>query len=217
MFWELPNDISPLEKGMATQSSILAWRIPWTWSLVGYSLKSQTRLKWLSNDLSNQRKPQTCPKFSFPKSNDYQVHCWCNPSKKLGLFPLAINRSLPWPTGVTNSRWPDISLKNNVINHPLILTASIGQGRRNPHLRLFWTDTVLQLMRKQDKEKRLSTDSGLPQSRTAFCVSCTDGKPEAMQSPANAALMRLRHWTHLRKARQWLEDTCLSLEHVAVF
>ena len=28
----------PLEKGMATLPSILAWRIPWTESLVGYSL-----------------------------------------------------------------------------------------------------------------------------------------------------------------------------------
>ena len=27
----------PLEKEMATHSSILAWRIPWTESLVGYS------------------------------------------------------------------------------------------------------------------------------------------------------------------------------------
>ena len=27
----------PLEKGMATLSSILAWRIPWTESLQGYS------------------------------------------------------------------------------------------------------------------------------------------------------------------------------------
>ena len=27
----------PLEEGMATPSSILAWRIPWTRSLVGYS------------------------------------------------------------------------------------------------------------------------------------------------------------------------------------
>ena len=29
---------NPLEKGMATHSSILIWRIPWTESLVGYSL-----------------------------------------------------------------------------------------------------------------------------------------------------------------------------------
>ena len=28
----------PLEKGMATRSSILAWRIPWTGKPVGYSL-----------------------------------------------------------------------------------------------------------------------------------------------------------------------------------
>ena len=27
----------PLDKGMATHSSILAWRIPWTEDLVGYS------------------------------------------------------------------------------------------------------------------------------------------------------------------------------------
>ena len=26
-----------LEEGMATHSSIVVWRIPWTWSLVGYS------------------------------------------------------------------------------------------------------------------------------------------------------------------------------------
>ena len=34
----------PLEKGMATHSSILAWRIPWTGSLVGYSLCGQKEL-----------------------------------------------------------------------------------------------------------------------------------------------------------------------------
>ena len=37
----------PLEKGMATNTSILAWRIPWQRSLVGYSpcvAKSQTQL-----------------------------------------------------------------------------------------------------------------------------------------------------------------------------
>ena len=28
----------PLEEGMATHSSILAWRIPWAWSLAGYNL-----------------------------------------------------------------------------------------------------------------------------------------------------------------------------------
>ena len=35
----------PLEKGMATHSSILAWRIPWTEEPGGlpWSLKSQTR------------------------------------------------------------------------------------------------------------------------------------------------------------------------------
>ena len=30
---------APLEKRMATHSSILAWKIPWTEELVGYSLQ----------------------------------------------------------------------------------------------------------------------------------------------------------------------------------
>ena len=34
----------PLEKGMATCSSILAWRIPWTEAIVHGVAKSQTRL-----------------------------------------------------------------------------------------------------------------------------------------------------------------------------
>ena len=38
----------PLEKGMVTHSSILAWRIPWTeepYGLQSMGLQSQTRLK----------------------------------------------------------------------------------------------------------------------------------------------------------------------------
>ena len=39
---------NPLEKGMATHSSILAWKIPWTEELGGLQsmgLQSQTRLR----------------------------------------------------------------------------------------------------------------------------------------------------------------------------
>ena len=39
----------PLEKGMATHSSILAWKIPWTeggwWAAVCKVIKRQTQLK----------------------------------------------------------------------------------------------------------------------------------------------------------------------------
>ena len=38
----------PLEKGMATHSSILAWRIPWTEEPVHGIAKSQTQLSMLS-------------------------------------------------------------------------------------------------------------------------------------------------------------------------
>ena len=34
----------PLEEGMATHSSILAWRIPWTEELTGYSPRSHKEL-----------------------------------------------------------------------------------------------------------------------------------------------------------------------------
>ena len=32
-----PGQEDPLEEGMATHSSVLAWRIPWTEELIGYS------------------------------------------------------------------------------------------------------------------------------------------------------------------------------------
>ena len=35
---------APLEEGMATHSSILAWRIPWTEDLVGYSPQGHREL-----------------------------------------------------------------------------------------------------------------------------------------------------------------------------
>ena len=47
----------PLEKGMATHSSILAWRIQWTKSLVGYSpwnhKESDTAERLTLSDIAN--------------------------------------------------------------------------------------------------------------------------------------------------------------------
>ena len=40
----IPGREDPLEKEMATHSSILAWRIPWTEELVGYSPWGQKRV-----------------------------------------------------------------------------------------------------------------------------------------------------------------------------
>ena len=49
--WSLGLE-DPLEEGMATHSSILAWRIPWTEEPGGLqsmgSQKSRTWMKWLS-------------------------------------------------------------------------------------------------------------------------------------------------------------------------
>ena len=48
---KIPGWEDPLEEGMATHSSILAWRIPWTeepGGLQSIGLQSQTQLKQLS-------------------------------------------------------------------------------------------------------------------------------------------------------------------------
>ena len=58
----------PLEKGMATHCSILAWRIPWTeepGGLLSTGLQSQTRLKQLSSG-SRSRPKVDLPNQDFP-------------------------------------------------------------------------------------------------------------------------------------------------------
>ena len=47
----IPGQEDPLEKGMATHSSTLAWRIPWTEELEGYSSwdwKESDMTEWLT-------------------------------------------------------------------------------------------------------------------------------------------------------------------------
>ena len=62
---------NPLEKEMATHSSILAWEIPWTEEpgIIHRPAKSQTRLKWLRTLTLILRSVQilwkTCPFFFF--------------------------------------------------------------------------------------------------------------------------------------------------------
>lgn len=119
---------------------------------------------WEQMSFSSQTKLQTSPNPNIPNRMTIMwVLMYLSP-KELGWLFFAINKSHQWPTGATNYWCPVLYLKSNTINHLCILTASIGQGRRNPHPRLFWTDIVLKLMWKQDKEKCLSTDAGLPKS-----------------------------------------------------
>ena len=65
--WSLGQE-DPLEKGMATHSSILTWRIPWTeepnwWATVHGVAKSWTRLKWLSMHRFTYYFHDCCPAF----------------------------------------------------------------------------------------------------------------------------------------------------------
>ena len=44
----------PLEKGMATHSSILTWRIPWTWELGRLQSMGSQRVRgdWVTNNFT---------------------------------------------------------------------------------------------------------------------------------------------------------------------
>ena len=83
-----PSSISgsgdPLEEGMATHSSILAWRVPWTeepGGLQSIGLQSWTRLKWLGsssssryeNVLVTQSYPSLCDPMDYSLP-DFSVH-----------------------------------------------------------------------------------------------------------------------------------------------
>ena len=69
--WSLDWE-DPLEKRMATHSSILAWRIPWTESLVGYSPRGwRVRHDWMTNTFTFTMK--SAQKQSF---KNYTVWIW---------------------------------------------------------------------------------------------------------------------------------------------
>jgi len=76
----------PLEEGMATHSSILAWRIPWTEDPGGatvYSVtESRTRMKRLSTHASTR-----VPFIAIIKCWLYSLHCTVYPWR---LFTLCI-------------------------------------------------------------------------------------------------------------------------------
>ena len=57
-----------LEKEMATHSSILAWRIPWTESLVGYNPQGRKEL-----DTTERLHLPSLPTMLLPQSNSVNV------------------------------------------------------------------------------------------------------------------------------------------------
>lgn len=90
---------------------------------------------WEQMSFSSQTKLQTSPNPNIPNRMTIMwVLMYLSP-KELGWLFFAINKSHQWPTGATNYWCPVLYLKSNTINHLCILTASIGQGRRNPHPR----------------------------------------------------------------------------------
>ena len=67
----------PLEKEMATHSSILAWQIPWTRNLAGYSPWGHKRIRQdlLSQEQQQQKGVMPCPPpTSNPQIQDFFYH-----------------------------------------------------------------------------------------------------------------------------------------------
>ena len=98
--WSLLGWADPLGKGMATHSSILAWRVPWTEGpdgLQSIESQSRTRLTWFSmhivaklknyclretNQASVSESKKICHNFNLPffhyvsLNNSVLFYCW---------------------------------------------------------------------------------------------------------------------------------------------
>ena len=69
--------IDLLEKGMATHSSVLAWRIPWTEETVGYSpwgCKEADTTEWLTLSLFTVRM-SSCQRTDRIQSTILKIYC----------------------------------------------------------------------------------------------------------------------------------------------
>ena len=86
------NQVDPLEKGMATHSSILAWRIPWT-EEPGKLQFSSVQFSHLV--MSDSVTPWTAaPSFPvFPQlpglANSCPLSLWCHPSTSSSFVPFS--------------------------------------------------------------------------------------------------------------------------------
>ena len=65
----IPRREDPLEKGMATHSSILAWRIPWQRILVGYSSWGHIELDMTKQLTYNEKKRSVQDNLSLAKAS----------------------------------------------------------------------------------------------------------------------------------------------------
>ena len=133
----------PLEEGMATHSSILAWRIPWTgnWQATVHRVsKSQIQLKWLSTkhestalrlmctSLKGNSKffcySQTvfsCSQLIHPNlSNAFSTLQYMETNKN---SLLSLNRS----KSIHIQVWPQSNLQDPVLPHRLIRVAAAAK------------------------------------------------------------------------------------------
>ena len=81
--WSLDRE-DPLEKGMATHSSILAWRIPWT---SPWGCKESDMTEWLSLSLSDAQHPGNFHPLCFSGYSNFFVTQVLKPDMNENIWP----------------------------------------------------------------------------------------------------------------------------------
>ena len=112
-FWFLGRE-DPLEDGMGTHSSILAWRIPWTEKPGGYSPWGQTRLKWLSTHPWMLLTPGVCDTVSN-RSVYFQGRCGWEKWQVCDLVCLSVGRErVSFPLELSDVLSPSLGLTGHL-------------------------------------------------------------------------------------------------------
>ena len=127
----------PLEKEMATHSSILAWRIPWTEEpdrLQSMGCKESDTIEWLFNALLLDN-PSLCPHVVFVWATLFGSSTWNSPAESLLLSnkpcpPLpGPGGKAPWdvnwsPSCLTSCPGSPISMETCIPEHIFLISSS---------------------------------------------------------------------------------------------
>ena len=110
----------PLEKEMATHSSILAWRIPWTEEPDGLQSMGLQRVGHDWSNLACTQRPNEVFCFLFSLfAWQYVLISGCRPEFKLRLSPLLLTNA------VICSKFTNLSLDDNIISLKDLLKGSL--------------------------------------------------------------------------------------------
>ena len=126
--WRLDQK-DPLEKGMATHSSILAWRIPWTIQSMGLQHSLWASLAWRGfNDITQQ-----VPSVQFSRSV-MSDSLWPH-GLQHARIPCLSPTPRAWPNSCPSSQWCHATISSSVI--PFFCLQSFPASRSFPVSQFF--------------------------------------------------------------------------------